>query len=242
MAIEPLEWATSPPRASSVNWRWPSTPWPTPSLSRMGRDERLSPTSPTSCALRSPSSGEHSKPWPTAPGQLLSTRDDVLRLQRIVEDLETLAAADAAGLGLETAPVDLASIAAGSAATLNQQFLAAEIRVETKLEPAIISGDSARLHQVVANLLTNALKFTPAGGRVEVRVHPDGNQAVLDVIDTGIGIPADELPHVFDRFWRGAEAQNVAGNGVGLTVVAELVRAHGGRASVESEPGRGSRF
>ena len=178
----------------------------------------------------------------TTPGQLLSTRDDVLRLQRIVEDLETLAAADAAGLGLETAPVDLASIAAGSAATLNQQFLAAEIRVETKLEPAIISGDSARLHQVVANLLTNALKFTPAGGRVEVRVHPDGNQAVLDVIDTGIGIPADELPHVFDRFWRGAQAQNVAGNGVGLTVVAELVRAHGGRASVESEPGRGSRF
>jgi signal transduction histidine kinase len=178
----------------------------------------------------------------TTPAQLLSTRDDVLRLQRIVEDLETLAAADAAELGLQTAPVDLASIAAGSAAALGQQFLAAEISLETHLEPAIVHGDSARLHQVVANLLTNALKFTSAGGRVEVRVHPGSNQAVLDVIDTGTGIPADELPHVFDRFWRGAQAQNVAGSGVGLTVVAELVRAHGGTAKVESEPGQGSRF
>jgi signal transduction histidine kinase len=178
----------------------------------------------------------------TTPAQLLSTRDDVLRLQRIVEDLETLAAADAAGLGLETAPVDLASIAAGNATALKQQFLAAEVSLETKLEPAMVTGDSARLHQVVANLLTNALKFTPAGGRVEVSVHPEGDQAVLEVTDTGIGIPEEEVPRVFDRFWRGAQAQSVAGSGIGLTVVAELVQAHGGTTAVESESGRGSRF
>jgi two-component system sensor histidine kinase BaeS len=176
------------------------------------------------------------------PAHLSSMRDDVLRLTRIVEDLETLAAIDAAGLALETAPVDLAGVAAAAAAALSQQFQAADLRLETQLEPTVVKGDSHRLHQVITNLLTNALKFTRPGGQVKVEVRPDGANALLVVSDSGIGIPAEELPHVFERFWRGTQAQSIAGSGIGLTVVAELVRVHGGRAKVESEPGQGTRI
>ena len=89
-------------------------------------------------------------------------------------------------------------------------------------------ADPVRLHEVTGNLLTNALKFTPAGGSVLLEAGPEGEQAVLRVRDTGPGIPPDELPHIFERFFRGQGAAGVAGSGIGLTVVAELVRAHQG--------------
>ena len=93
----------------------------------------------------------------------------------------------------------------------------------------------------VRNLLTNALAFTPAGGHVGVDVARDGF-ARLTVWDTGAGIPPDELPHVFERFWRGSRARNRSGSGIGLAVVDELVRAHGGTVAAESTPGQGTRF
>ncbi|MGH9058467.1 MAG: sensor histidine kinase, partial [Acidimicrobiales bacterium] len=100
-----------------------------------------------------------------------------------------------------------------------------------------------RLHQVVANLLTNAIKFTPAGVRVTLQAGPgpDGRAQVV-VGDTGVGIPPDELPHIFDRFWRGSSAGRVTGTGIGLAVVAELVAAHGGEVEATSQPGSGTRI
>ena len=95
---------------------------------------------------------------------------------------------------------------------------------------------------MITNLLTNALKFTPAGGRVTVQAGPDGPAAILQVTDTGAGIPADELPRIFDRFWRGRDAAHVSGSGIGLAVAAELTRAHGGRLEARSEPGHGAQF
>jgi signal transduction histidine kinase len=86
------------------------------------------------------------------------------------------------------------------------------------------------------------LKFTPASGRVTLETHTDDATAVLAVTDTGIGIPSDEMSLVFERFWRGGRARTAAGSGIGLTVVAQLVRAHGGVVAVESEPGRGTRI
>jgi signal transduction histidine kinase len=98
------------------------------------------------------------------------------------------------------------------------------------------------MHQAVTNLLGNALKFTPAGGTVTVSTRQDGPSAVLEVADTGIGIPAAELPRIFDRFWRGQAAAQTSGSGIGLAIAAEIVSAHGGTLTAASEPGEGTRL
>jgi two-component system sensor histidine kinase BaeS len=174
------------------------------------------------------------------PGQLSSLRDEVLRLARLVDDLHTLSAAEAAALQLSLDPCDLAEIADAAADSLAGRFEAAGITIERRLTPVSVLADAQRMHQVVTNLLSNALKFTPSGGRVTLETGPAGREARLGVADTGGGIPHDELPRIFDRFWRGRQAAGVAGSGIGLAVVAELVRAHGGAVEATSTPGRGT--
>jgi two-component system sensor histidine kinase BaeS len=176
--------------------------------------------------------------------QLVSLRDEVLRLARMVGDLQTLAAAEAAALRLTLSRHDLADIAAVAADSLAGRFETAGIVLERQFTPVDVLADPGRLHQVITNLLTNALKFTPSGGRVAVRAGPAGAgpSAVLEVTDTGPGIPADELPRIFDRLWRGRGAGHVSGSGIGLAVAAELARAHGGRLDAHSESGHGARL
>ena len=176
---------------------------------------------------------------PTA-GQLGSLRDEVLRLGRMVTDLQELAAADAAALQLTLRECDLAEVAAHAADSLSGRFEAAGISLQRRLASAVAAGDRRWLHQIVTNLLTNALKFTPAGGTVTIETWRLGPDAVLTVSDSGVGIPADELPHVFDRFWRGQQAAQTSGTGIGLAVAAELTRAHGGDLTARSEPGHGT--
>jgi len=176
------------------------------------------------------------------PDELASLRDEVLRLARMVSDLQGLAAADAAALHLSRRRCDLADLAADAADSLAGQFEAAGIMLERNLRPAAVLADPRWLHQVITNLLTNALKFTPAGERVTVAAGPDGAEAVLTVADTGIGIPADELPHIFERFWRGRQAAQTSGSGIGLAVAAELAQAHGGELTAVSHPGLGTRM
>jgi two-component system sensor histidine kinase BaeS len=174
------------------------------------------------------------------PAELGSLRDEVLRLARMVDDLQTLAAADAAVLRLTRAHRDLATIAAEAADSLSRRFEAASVTLDRELAEAPVVADERWLHQVVTNLLGNALKFTPAGGRVTVRTGQTGPDAVLTVTDTGVGIPADELPHVFERFWRGQAAAGTSGSGIGLAIAAELARAHGGALAAASQPGQGT--
>jgi two-component system, OmpR family, sensor histidine kinase BaeS len=175
------------------------------------------------------------------PDQLASLRDEVLRLARMIGDLQTMAAADAAVLQLTRSPCDLADLAATAADSLAGQFEAAGITLARKLTAVGIDADPRWLHQVITNLLTNALKFTPAGGRVTIETGPRNTEkAVLTVTDTGDGIPVDELPRIFDRFWRGRQAGAVSGSGIGLAVAAELARAHDGQLTARSEPGQGS--
>ena len=176
---------------------------------------------------------------PTA-DQLSSLRDEVLRLARMVEDLHTLAAAEAAALQLSRSPCDLGEEAASAADRLTARFDAADVALERRLASAAVLADSDRLHQVITNLLQNALKFTPPGGHVILTAGPAGAQAKLSVSDTGSGIAEDELPHIFDRFWRGRQAAGVAGSGIGLAVVAELVRAHNGTIDVTSTEAKGT--
>jgi two-component system sensor histidine kinase BaeS len=174
------------------------------------------------------------------PAELSSLRDEVLRLARMVADLQTLAAADAAVLHLVRRPCDLADIAANAADSLARRFEAADVALGRELSAAPVLGDPRWLHQLVTNLLTNALKFTAAGGRVTVRARSTGSDAVLEVADTGAGIPADDLPRVFDRFWRGSGTAHISGSGIGLAVASELARAHDGQLTAASAQGLGT--
>lgn len=176
------------------------------------------------------------------PERLSSLHDEVLRLGRVIEDLEALASAQAADLHLERVPVDLSATVDQAAELLRPQFEAAELDLTVDTTPVVVDGDPVRLHQVAVNLLTNALKFTPAGGEVAIAVEPIEALAKLVVSDTGQGIPTDELPHVFERFWRGSDVEGSTGSGIGLAIVAELVKAHGGTVAVDSTPGQGTSF
>ena len=174
--------------------------------------------------------------------QLASLHSEVLRLGRRVADLQTLAAAEAAALHLARRRCDLAEVAAEAAGSLTGRFRAAGVSMERRLAPVEVVADPHRLYQVIANLLTNALKFTPAGGSVTIRTYPDGPHAIVQVTDTGSGIPASELPHVFERFWRGEQGAQTPGSGIGLAVAAELTRAHGGQITAASQPGHGTQM
>jgi signal transduction histidine kinase len=160
----------------------------------------------------------------------------------MVDDLQTMAAADAAALQLTLERCDLADIAGPAADSLARQFETARVTLDRQLDPAPVLADERWMHQVITNLLGNALKFTPAGGTVTIRTGHDGPSAVLKVEDTGVGIPADELPRIFDRFWRGQAAAQTSGSGIGLAVAAELARAHGGTLTAASRAGEGTRL
>lgn len=170
-----------------------------------------------------------------------SLHDENLRLTRLVADLETLASADAAAFTLSRRPLLLSELVADTVTGLTDSLTEARITLRTALDEVRVDGDPVRLRQIVTNQLTNVVKFVPAGGTVTVRLFREEDWAVLRVTDTGPGIPADELPHVFDRFFRSRSAR-ADGSGIGLAVVAELATAHGGTITAESEVGHGTTF
>lgn len=176
------------------------------------------------------------------PEELSSLQDEVLRLERLTADVWALSESEPSFLRLDTARVDLGDVVARAADALRQQADAAGVALRVSGRDVVVEGDARRLGQIAANLLTNALKFTPPGGTVDAAVSGADGWAHLVVADTGAGIPPDELPHVFDRFWRGRDAQGVSGTGVGLAVVQRLVQAHGGTVTAQSPPGGGARF
>lgn len=177
------------------------------------------------------------------PARLVSLHDEVLRLERVTDDLATLSAADAAGLSLQLGRVDLTDLARQAVEAMTVQFTDADLTTTLEVaEPVLVRGDATRLTQVTTNLLTNAVKFTPAGGAIAVNVHQQDHDAVLTVTDTGPGISAQDLPHIFDRFWRGDTARTRHGTGIGLSVVQSLVTAHGGTVTASTPATGGTRF
>ena len=176
------------------------------------------------------------------PARLTSLHDETLRLGRLVDDLAILAAAQAAALTLHRAPADLGKIAAQAAGALEPQFTDAGLDLTIDAAPAPIHADEARITQIITNLLTNAAKFTPPGGQVTLTTRADSATARLTVADTGPGIPAADLPHIFERFWRGPGAAGRSGSGIGLAVATELAAAHDGTLTAASPPGSGAIF
>ncbi|HWF81529.1 MAG TPA: HAMP domain-containing sensor histidine kinase [Streptosporangiaceae bacterium] len=169
-----------------------------------------------------------------------SLRDEVLRLARMVDDLQRLASAEAAALQLTLIRRDLAGVAATAASSLIDTFEGASITLVERLAKVEVLCDPLRMHEVVVNLLTNAMKFTPSGGQVTLQTEESDGNGRLTVSDTGIGIPPEELPHVAERFFRGHRSAEVAGSGIGLTIVTELVDAHHGTLNIDSEQGHGT--
>jgi signal transduction histidine kinase len=167
------------------------------------------------------------------------------RLLRLVGDLLFVAQADAGRLTLERAKVDVGALAAdcveAAGPVADQKSI--ELRLAAAPVPPLV-GDRGRLAQVLDNLVSNSLKFTPAGGRVEVRARSADGNVVLEVADTGIGIPAAEQSKLFERFFRAASAteQAIPGTGLGLAIVKAIVEAHAGHIGVKSSPGEGTTF
>ena len=176
-----------------------------------------------------------------SPETLASLHEETLRLSRLVADLETLASADGAPFDLKGQMVELAPLVDAAVAEFAGPMRDKGLSVEARLSEVAVFGDPVRLRQVVANVLSNAAKFVPPGGTVRVGLAGDGTWASLEVADDGPGIVPDDLPHVFERFFRGRGAR-AGGSGIGLAVVAGLVEAHGGEVAVASESGQGATF
>jgi two-component system sensor histidine kinase BaeS len=179
---------------------------------------------------------------PPTPARLGSLHEEVLRLESLVEQLDTLRQAGAPLLAIDGATFDLAELTAAELEAFGPRFAAKRLHVHANLAAARLRGDRAKLGQVIANLLSNALKFVPEGGRVDVAVGPRDGTVELDVSDDGPGIPADERERVFDRFWRGTASAGIAGRGIGLAVVDDIVTAHGGSIRVSGGRQGGARF
>lgn len=174
-----------------------------------------------------------------------SALEDVERLGKIVGKLFALSRLDAGEAQEEWTQLDLASLVS---ATSDQMTLLAEdkkIKVSCDAaQPVYVMGDRSRLQQVVVNLLDNAVKYTPPGGSVHLKVHGSDGQGILEIADTGVGIPAEALPLVFERFFRVDRDRSAGadGAGLGLAIVKSICVAHGGRVEVVSAVGSGSRF
>ena len=167
--------------------------------------------------------------------------------QQIIDDILDVSRIITGQLKFEAEPTDLRRIVSAAADTVRPAAAAKSITLRTTFEPGVgpVMGEPRRLQQVVWNLLLNAVKFTPIGGEVRVRVDCDGAHARVLVTDTGAGIPADFLPYVFDRFRQGDQSttRQHGGLGLGLSIVRHLVELHGGAVRAESEgEGRGSTF
>jgi signal transduction histidine kinase len=169
-----------------------------------------------------------------------------MRLLKLINDLLDLVRLESGRLIVKQEPVDIKEFINGIASSARQVADDKRLRLETFVDPAlgVVSGDRDKLEKIVINLVFNALKFTPAGGKVQCRVERQGEEFVLTVSDTGMGISEKNLAHVFERFWQADDSsrRKYQGMGIGLALVKELVEVQGGTAGVQSEEGKGTTF
>jgi heavy metal sensor kinase len=181
---------------------------------------------------------------PAAREVIESVLEETGRLSKTVENLMTLSRLDSGELKLERSRFDLAELCRE---TVEQMSLLAEdsaVQLEcTGSEKIEVNADPLRVRQILINLIDNAIKYTPAGGRISISTARETDRAIIEVADTGQGIPAEALPHIFDRFYRvdQARSRELGGSGLGLAITKSICELHGGRIHVESQVGQGTR-
>ena len=165
------------------------------------------------------------------------------RMNRMIQDLLDVAKLEAGRLAIEAKPVEIAALLTEAEEMLRPLAADKGLTLETRVVPGLpsVSADGGRVLQVLSNLVGNAIKFTPSGGSVTIRAEPDGSGVRMSVADTGSGIPAEQLPRVFGRFWQ-ANTSDRRGIGLGLAISKGIVEAHGGKIWVESRVGEGTTF
>ncbi len=168
------------------------------------------------------------------------------RLLELIDDLLTLSRIESLDVELDQAPVDLREVVRRTGAKVRLDLHGRDHRLDVQLpnRPVVVQGDEHHLEQMVANLATNAVKFTPNGGTIVLRLRTEGEQCAIEVQDSGVGIPPDEQPLLFTRFFRStyAQAQAIKGSGLGLSIASSIAHRHGARISATSTPRRGSVF
>ena len=179
------------------------------------------------------------------PETLDSMQGEVVLLTRLIEDLQDLALAESGQLQLQIKECDLSQLVRSAVAAFQQraQAKAVSLRVDAP-DPVVLQGDDGRISQIIRNLLSNAISYTPSQGQVAVGARLENDGAVLVVRDDGPGIPTEDLPYVFERFYRVDKSRSryTGGIGLGLTIARRLAEAHGGDISVLSQEGQGTEF
>jgi signal transduction histidine kinase len=179
--------------------------------------------------------------YPRDHERLQELLDDTRVLARLIEDLRTLSTAESGALALSKEPTDMVALTNDVVASLSARAdecgvsLSVETTPSVEIEPIVV--DPLRIREVLMNLISNALRYTPRGGRVVATIVGQTNGVDVRVADTGSGIPVDELPRIFDRFYKGAGS---SGSGLGLTIARSLVEAHGGTIRADSRAGEGT--
>ncbi len=177
---------------------------------------------------------------------LQTMQSNGMRLLKLINDLLDLVRLDSGVMQVKREAVELDEFLRGLASAARQMADDKRIRLETSVTPEVgsVMVDKDKLEKIILNLQFNALKFTPAGGRVELRARRQDEELILQVADTGMGISAKNLPHVFDRFWQAdtSSKRKYQGVGIGLALVKELVEVQGGKVAVDSQEGAGTTF
>lgn len=182
--------------------------------------------------------------WEPTPDRLRSCHEEVIRLGKLAADLERLARVEGEDLTLRKAPVDLTCAARTVCAALEPEWKGKNLTLTVEGESVTVPADGDRIAQVITNLLSNAIKYTPEQGHIRVSVTHSEQEGILAVEDDGIGIPEEELPLIFERFYRTdrSRSRSTGGAGIGLAIVRSIVTAHGGTVRAEHRDGKGSRF
>lgn len=182
--------------------------------------------------------------WEPDQNRLESCHEEILRLSKLVGELEMLSRVEGDNLILHKSRMELSALIRRIILNFENDFKMKDVTLQYEEKVLWILADADKISQVIINLLSNALKYTPEGGKVEISTEKLTDSVIIRIQDSGTGISSIDLPHIFDRFYRTDESRNRAtgGSGIGLTIAKSIVEAHEGKITAESEPDKGSTF
>ena len=182
--------------------------------------------------------------WEPEPKRLVSCHEEILRLSKLVGELQTLSRYDCENLELHKEQFELSELLKRILLNFENEFQTKKIAIAYTESEIWVEADRDKISQVLVNLISNALKYTPQGGNVRIEANETPDEVTISVSDTGIGIAESDLPYIFERFYRTdkSRSRETGGSGIGLTIANSIIQAHGGKIFVKSETNRGSTF